>query len=150
MSRTTRKQNILVLAGACGAIAVSIVVTLYATGTLFGEANSERQDYRNVTFTDAVLTCRHQAENTYGDSIRNLVTDSHSSRFDDSEIVYKVFLQMDLYDSKRTAVTLHYINCFVRAANGRVRKFEVFEDVEELPSRQVDDTNMFGMPKKKD
>ncbi len=149
MAKSSKKQNTYVIAVSIGVLVVSVFVTLYATGVLFGGSGSDSKGYRNVTFTDAVLTCQNTTRETYGDRIRNLVIDNHSSRFDDKQFLYKIFLKMDLFDKNRDKARLHYINCFVKSSNGRVRKYEAFEEVEQNRKRMSDDTNMFGMPKRK-
>ena len=143
-----KKQNTIVILFAVGVVVGSIFLTLAATGVLFGNGGGDGSGYQNITFTDAVMTCRGATEANYGNQIQNLVTDNHSSRFDDRQFLYKIFLKMDLYDQTGSRTSLHYVNCFVRSSNGQVRKFEVYEEVEENKSRVSDDTNMFGMPKR--
>lgn len=146
MPKANKKQNTYVIAISVLGIIASLFFTLYATGVLFGESG-ENSGYQNITFTDAVITCKKTTREDYGDKIQTLVTDNHSSRYDGKRFLYKIFLQMDLYNRKRTKSTLHYINCFVRAGNGSIRKYEVFEHVEKRKTKVNDDTNMFGMPK---
>ncbi len=149
MAKSSKKQNTYVITVSIGVLVASVFITLYATGVLFGGSGADSKGYRNVTFTDAVLACQNTTKENYGERIRNLVIDNHSSRFDDKQFLYKIFLKMDLYDKNRTKARLHYINCFVKSSNGRVRKFEAFEEVEQNQKRMSDDTNMFGMPKRK-
>lgn len=150
MVGTTRKQNLIVLILALSVIAGSIFLTLYASGVLFTSHSASSNGYQNVTFTDAVVTCHEAVKENYGRRIRNLVTDNHSSRFDDKSYLYKIFLQMDLHAVGTEPAKLYYVNCFVRSGNGSVRKLEVMEDVDTQPQPAVDDgTNMFGMPKPK-
>ncbi len=146
--KTNKKQNTVVILIAVGVIVGSVFLTLAATGVLFGGRGGDGSGYQNITFTDAVMTCRGTTEANYAGQIQNLVTDNHSSRFDDRQFLYKIFLKMDLYDKARTRTSLHYVNCFVRSSNGQVRKYEVYEEVEENQNRVSDDTNMFGMPKR--
>ncbi len=148
-AKTNKRQNTYVIAISVIGVIASIFFTLYATGVLFGgdDSGGENSGYQNVTFTDAVITCKKATREDYGDKIQSLITDNHSSRYDGKRSLYKIFLQMDLYNKKRTKATLHYINCFVRAGNGSIRKYEVFEDVERRKTKVNDDTNMFGMPK---
>ncbi len=138
----------MVVAVAVAVVAASVFLTLVATGVLFGGGKGNGSGYQNVTFTDAVMTCRGTVEENYGNQVQNLVTDNHSSRFDDRQYLYKIFLKMDLYDSTRSRTSLHYVNCFVHSGNGQVRKYEVYEEVEENKKRASDNTNMFGMPKR--
>lgn len=149
MAKSTKKQNTYVVIISATVVVASIFLTLYATGVLFGSGDDRYSGYQNVTFTDAVMTCRQTTETNYGDRIRTLITDNHSSRYDDKRFLYKIFLKMDLFDKRYKKTHLHYINCFVRSSNGDVRKYEVYEEAEENQKRMSDDTNMFGMPKRK-
>lgn len=152
MAKASRKQNTLVIAFAVAVICASIFLTLYAAGVLFGPTREGDRGYQNVTFNDAALVCRDSTRSSYGEKIRNLVIDSHSSRFDERQYLYKIFLKMDLYNTGGQGATLHYVNCFVRSSNGSIRKYEVYREEEESgsgSSQQSDDTNMFGMPKPK-
>lgn len=147
MTSAEKKQNIAVILAATLIIVCSIIATLLASGIIsIGEGEETR--VRNVTFTDAVVTCRESAGQTYGENIKTLVTDNHSSRFDERSFQYKIFLQMDILDAKGDLSTLHYVNCFVRASNGKIQKFETFEEKESKQSSPLDDTNMFGIPKR--
>ncbi len=148
MAKPTKKQDVYVIAASVAVVFGSVFITLVATGVLFGSGDGKNSGYQNVTFTDAVMTCRGTTEENYGDRIRTLITDNHSSRFDDKAYLYKIFLKMDLFDKRYKKTHLHYINCFVRSSNGSVRKYEVHEEVEENQKRMSDDTNMFGMPKR--
>ncbi|MFL0810224.1 MAG: hypothetical protein K6L76_07405 [Agarilytica sp.] len=148
MAKSSKKQNTLVVVAALGVLVFALLVTLAATGVLFDLGGGNDRGYQNVTFTDAVLTCRSRAESNYGERIRILITDNHSSRYDDKASLYKIFLKLDLYKKNRLESTAHYVNCFVRASNGRVRKFEVLDGEEAKQSSPSDGTNMFGIPVK--
>lgn len=148
MGQAKTKQNIIVICIALAVIVLSVFATVlinkYATGSSEGSASG----HQNITLTDAVVTCRDRTTKSYGDRIRNLVTDNHSSRFDEKQYVYKVFLKMDLMNKREKIPKLHYVNCFVRAKNGDIRKYDVFKSDEERGKEKDDGTNMFGMPKK--
>jgi len=149
MAGTTRKQNYAVVAVAIVVVVGSVFFTLYLAGVLFApREGGNSRGYNNITFTDAVLSCREDTSDTYGKRIRNLVTDNHSSRFDDQQFVYKIFLKMDLYEIDGKGVKLHYVNCFVRSSNGNIVKYEVYQDDVPGSDKPTDDTNMFGMPKR--
>ena len=152
MAGTSRKTNLIVTLSAIGVVLVSIVVTLYASGILLGgRFGSEEPGYQNVTFTDAVMSCHKRTKSVYGNDIRTLVTDNHSSRFSEKNYIYKIFLKLDLYTKDRTSGSPHFINCFVRAKNGKISKFEVLADKEGSTVPAYDDgTNMFGIKKRKD
>jgi len=147
MTLTTRRQNTLVILFAFMLVGLTVLLTLYLSSAFYSEAEPEGAGYRNVTYTDAVLSCRDNAALKYGERIKNLVTDDHSSRFDNRVYMYKIFLKMDLYDHNSSLSRLHYISCFVRANSGEIRKYDVLKDDEETQPVD-DDTNMFGMPLK--
>ena len=152
MSKTTRKLNVIVVVVAGLVILASVFITLVVNGVIFSRSGGDsQQGYQNVTYNDAAIECREASENRYGDKIRNLVVDAHSSRFDKGQYLYKIFLNMDLYSKNKRDASLHYISCFVRASNGKIVKFDISAE-ESKGGRTVnplDDTNMFGMPKPK-
>ncbi len=146
----TKSQKMWVLVVAVATVIVSVVVTLYASGVLFGGNGTAGSVHQNVTFTDAVLACHERARDSYGERIQTLVTDNHSSRYDNKYYLYKIFLQLDLRHRKKQEVSQNYVNCFVNAGNGKVRKFEVLEAVDSPEGKRLDDgTNVFGIPKKR-
>jgi len=149
MAGPTKKQNVVVLSVAFLIIAGSVVVTLYATGFLFGGMSSKDKGFQNVTFTDAVITCTERTEETYGDRIQNVTTDNHSSRFDNKRFLYKIFLELDLHGVNGNPVGNYFVNCFVRSSDGTIRKYDALrKDESNYQAKPDDGTNMFGMPKK--
>lgn len=152
MAKTSRRLNTIVIVVAGLVILASVAITLYVNGVIFGPAGGAvKQGYQNVTYNDAAIECREASENRYGEKIRNLAVDAHSSRFDKRQYLYKIFLNMDLYTKNGRGATLHYISCFVRASNGSIVKYDVSaEDAKGgRTSSPLDDTNMFGIPKPK-
>jgi hypothetical protein len=147
---STRKQNIVVLTVAAAIILLSVVMTLlfsgrFLEGLLFDSSN---KGYQNITFTDAVITCRERTESQFGRRLRTLELDNHSSRFDEREFVYKIFIRVETPAAKAGGLTQHYVNCFVKSSSGRIGKFEAWEDRQEKVSPVTeDDTNMFGWPR---
>ncbi|WP_188150804.1 hypothetical protein [Teredinibacter waterburyi] len=149
-SPVSRRQNIIVVITAVTVIVLSISMTLYVTGSMPGMSGGSGADgYKNVTFNDAVLTCEAETRSKFGDRIRVLTLDNHSSRYEERELVYKIFQHMDLNGKVGAPKVEFFVNCFVRASNGRVTKYEAFEEVE-VPANtsSSDNTNMFGFPKK--
>lgn len=154
MKKQTAKLNVIVVSFAALFVVVATLVTLYSTGITLEIAgmrlgSDEGGGYQNITFTDAVMACNEATEDRYGARIRNIEVDNHSSRYDGDAYLYKVFLKMDMYDKKAVNTQLHYINCFVRATNGSIRRYDVFEDAGKK-DKGIDTygTNLFGMPKK--
>jgi len=150
-SPVSRRQNIIVVITAVTVIVLSISMTLYIAGAMPSlSGDSDVGGYKNVTFNDAVLTCDAETRSRFEDRIRALTLDNHSSRYEERELIYKIFQHMDLQGKPGEPKLEFFVNCFVRASNGSVTKYEAFEDVE-VPSNtsSSDNTNMFGFPKKK-
>lgn len=147
MAISSKKQNILVTLAAVGIIILSSLLTYYATVVTDKKGMGSQKGYQNITFTDAALACEKQTRSSYGNKIKTLIVDNHSSRYDERQFLYKVFMEMGL-GNKTGFSNLHYVNCFVHSANGEIRKFEVFEADGEKSTKPDDGTNMFGFPKK--
>ncbi len=148
MAKTTNKTNIVVALSAVGVVVLSIFSTVFLVNIVFNDESENEQGYRNTTFTDAVLACESRIKNTYSSRIRTLATDNHSSHFSNSSQVFKIFLKLDLHDKKRTSSVAHYVNCFVRAKNGRIAKFDVLADEEGKGAVVDDGTNAFGIKRR--
>lgn len=128
MAESRKTQNLIVIVLAVLVIASSVLTTVYVSKKM-ASSNAEQQGYQNVTFTDATLTCEKEAKDSFGNSLSQLVFDSHSSRFDSTVFIYKIFLQA--YVNKKNAeATEFYITCYVKSSNGRISKFEIFENVD--------------------
>ncbi|WP_075184899.1 hypothetical protein [Teredinibacter haidensis] len=146
----SRKQNVLVFVAALAIIILSVVATLFVSERMAngGFGSSGKDGYQNITFTDAVVTCRDYTDSSFGGRQRTLEVDDHSSRFDQREFLYKIFLKVETPTQKGTGLALHYVNCFVSSSSGRISKFEAYEDKEESVSPVTEnDTNMFGWPR---
>lgn len=146
----SKKQNTLMVFASFVVIVVSALITFYYSGAIDKILNrNQAGGYRNVTFTDAVLTCRNYAKKHFAKKLRNLVVDNHSSRYEDKLFLYKIFLELDIKLEKSEPPVLFYVNCFVKAGSGRIDEFESFENSEDSDSRAIDGTNMFGFPLRK-
>ena len=151
MAKSSLRTNLFVSMAALLIIAVSVIVTLYASGLLFSKpmgANSA--GYQNVTFTDAVVSCQNRVKSDYGKKIQTLVVDAHSSRYAEKQFIYKIFLNLDIYNKNRTMGKPYYVNCFVKSSSGRISKYEVFSADKEKGSDVVvdDGTNRFGIKRR--
>lgn len=153
MKKSSRKLNVIVVGMAAFIVLTSTLITIYTPSfivelTGFG-GGRESGGYQNITFTDAVMACNEATEDRYGDRIRNLEVDNHSSRYDNKTYLYKIFMNMDMYEKKGELTQAHFVNCFVRASNGSIKKYDVFEN-EGRKEKGIDSygTNLFGMPKK--
>lgn len=120
-------QNIVVILVAVAVIVISGILTVgFSNLSLTGGSDSDM--YKNVTFTDAVLTCEQKVKKEFGSSLSQSVVDNHSSRYENNVGLYKIFIQA--YEKNKKGVTEHYVTCYVAARNGKVDTFEVFENKE--------------------
>lgn len=142
----TKKQQLIVIGAAVLVVLSSVITTVIVSGKLAG--GDADTGYKNTTFTDAVQTCRNELRRTYKKEIESLVVDDHSSRYDTSSVMYKIFLDMDLKAKGKGQSSVNYVNCFVRASNGKIDELEVLEEVEVKESAVPDNsTNAFGWPR---
>ncbi len=123
------KQNVFVVVAAIATIVISVLITLVFSGALFDMGDGQEKGYRNVTFTDAVLTCQARTRDHFGDELALLTVDNHSSRFESDVYLYKIFLTADIREKAHQTI-MFYITCYVRSGSGRIAKFETFEDKE--------------------
>ena len=144
----TRKQQIVVASLAAALLLLTVSTAGFLLLRESGGNGASSDAYKNVTFTDAVLACEQSTKNNYNQRIKNLMVDSHSSRYDNAYGRYKIFLKADMISEESGEVALHYVNCFVNSSSGDIQKYEVFEDSEEEVSPvKGGDTNAFGWPK---
>ncbi len=143
-----KKQERLVVAVAVGAVLISILTTLYVSGAFTGLVEEAPQSYNNITFTDAVITCKQRTRDEYSKILHNLTLDDHSSRFDHSENVYKIFFNAKMASNKSsTGVSDFFINCYVDGNRGLVSGYESFEN-QEVTTEVIrkNDGGLFGWP----
>lgn len=140
-----RQERLVVLIGA-GIIATSIVTTLWFSGVLWGRGDST--GYINTTFTDAQLQCEAEIKQSYGQQLRSLTFDSHSSRFDQSSHQYKIFFKAQMAGSNSTvAASSFYLSCFVSAERGKITALEAFEKKEsQTEAIRKEEGGIFGWP----
>lgn len=150
-NKTSKKQNLFVLIGAAAILVALVIFTMIASGVINFSGESARAGYKNTTFTDAVVTCDKEVRTTYGKRIQTLMVDNHSSRYEQDSNLYKIFLQMTLYEKKQGEIKNMYVNCFVGAGRGSIKNI-VYLDGESSSSSNSessdDGTNFFGIPKR--
>jgi len=105
----------------------AVVTTVYVSSAM--QNKQEEQGYQNITFTDAVLTCEKDGRSEFGADLSQIVVDRHSSRYDNNAFVYKIFL-MAYTKGEENKTIEYFVTCYVKASNGRISKFEVFENAE--------------------
>ncbi|WNO08782.1 hypothetical protein [Teredinibacter sp. KSP-S5-2] len=146
--KLTTKQNLGVVIGGVAVVVLASFLTLYFSGVIFPDGfGGKKKGYQNVTFTDAVLTCEKETRDSYGNKIKLLTVDNHSSRYEQNAFLYKIFLKMNLRN-KENKPALHYISCFVKSSNGRIAKYDVYEEKEsKTEANRKGDSNAFGWPR---
>lgn len=106
-----------------------------------------KSNYKNVTFTDATLTCKEATRSKFSENLQSVMIDNHSSRYEHNHFLYKIFLQADTTE-KANETTLYYINCYVKASNGSIDTFDVFEDKDTAESGLgTEPGNFFNWPR---
>lgn len=145
-SKTTRKQNVLVIIAALVLIGLSIGTTLYISGFLTGTSDGDGMALENISLGDAYTICHNMTKKRYNKRLKTLFMDNHSSRYEHKVGLYKVFLKADIYMNKNKFQP-HWVNCFVRSSNGSISKYEVIRDKKapDTPIRK-NDGNIFGWP----
>lgn len=134
MDGKTRDQQIAVVVFAIVVVVVSVVVTIFFSKSGANPwRGSDFAGYQNVTFTDAVLNCESETENLYGDRIKHLTMDNHSSYYDEKQFIYKIFFTLDLRSGSgsHSETSLNYVNCYIKGHNGRLARYDVLEHVDE-------------------
>ena len=133
-------------------VVIAIASWLYMSriDVIMGKIDSE--GYRNVTFTDAMLTCQRYIRERYKDRVRQVTLDSHSSRWEQSAGQYKLFFRAVIAGRKKTnsqsnSTADFWINCDVSGRKGSIRDFDVIEDKSQKSEVQRrDDGGLFGWP----
>ena len=144
----TRKQQLLVII--CSGIFLvlaSITATyLLKTGSLSGDADGN--GYKNITFTDAVISCEKRVKDQFNDRLITFEVDNHSSRYENKLFIYKIFLKAKIVTKNNKHGNTHFINCFIASSDGQISKFDVFEETEQETEAVTEkETNAFGWPK---
>lgn len=141
------RQEIAVIVAAVVIVVLSVFVTLWVSG-VFSASSAQQRGYKNITFTDALLTCEKQVRSTYSGKLLRLVTDDHSNRFDKSSNHYKIFFDAAISSNKsESGIGEFYINCEVSAHRGQVSDFAAYEQ-KESPTEAIrkDEGGLFGWP----
>ncbi len=103
--------------------------------------------YKNITFTDAVLACRSEAESKLPRGLFTLTLDDHSSRFEQGEGLYKIFFQAQVKRAPDDTDTVGVaVFCFVKADRGFVSYYEQLEQTDESAPVLDKPGGVFGWP----
>ena len=106
--------------------------------------------YKNVTFTDALLECQSYTRERYGDSLKRLTFDAHSSRWEQAAGVYKLFFAADM--AGRSAApgdetSEFFIACDISGRSGKLRDYDALQNKAQKPEAQrMNDGGLFGWP----
>lgn len=132
-----RKQQAIFLAVVLVLLLLGIGSGLYFGGVRVGGLGENpgaggSANNRYATQTDAQMLCEAQARKVFGERIRTLVVDTHSSRLDKKAGLFRVFLEAELYnDKKRQGETVrHFISCFTRTDRLAIASFQFAKDGE--------------------
>ena len=133
------------------AIAMLVVTLCIAAGSwlyvsYFAASNRDKA-YKNVTFTDALLECRQYTRERYGDSLQHLVMDDHSSRWEQSSGVYKIFFKATLSRKGSAEPREFWVACDVSGERGKIRDYDESEQRGTKSGVQRrNDGGIFGWP----
>lgn len=134
-SKKSIRTNTIVVFVAIGVVCVSVLLTLLFSGRLIEFGSGSERGYKNVTFTDAQITCEKQTREDFGSELKSVTPDDHSSRFDSRSMLFKIFLDVETTVKKERVE--FYISCYVDAGSGRVKKYEAFENKEAPEGRVI-------------
>lgn len=115
-------------------VLVSVVSTVMLTLWLASTDDGEPvvAGHQNITFTDAVMACRSEATSQLPQGLLTLTLDDHSSRFEQGERLYKIFLQAQVKITPDKAETVGVaVYCYVKADQGFVSYYEQLEQTDE-------------------
>lgn len=129
------KQNVLVVCGAIALIVLSASITVVFTSGVLDRDDASAGGFKNITFTDATITCDEELASSFSRDESQRVLDNHSSRFENELSVYKIFYDVYVKDKKQNKE--FYVTCIVRARDGKIIKFELLENQEESGTEPI-------------
>jgi hypothetical protein len=108
----------------------------------------EDKAYKNVTFTDALLTCQNYSRERYGAKLKQLTMHKHSSRWDQSAGQYKIFFRADILGKNPALPAAEFwLACDVSGSSGQVRDYDAQENKGlKSEAQRMNDSGMFGWP----
>ncbi|WP_370980346.1 hypothetical protein [Agaribacterium sp. ZY112] len=124
MNLSRRQQSIFVIAGAVLVVLAS-TVTVMVNIELEKRQALEKVAYQNHTFTDASLLCEDELRSEFASDLTQHYVDMHSSRYDELENAFKVFMVASLGSGKNAADV--YVTCEVSARTGNIKVFEFID-----------------------
>lgn len=157
MSRSTQSrgdstgQKWALIGIALALVSLSVGSTLYVMGVPKGfwgdRGGSEKARYRHITLTDAEAACTARANSVFGQRLSNLRVDRFSSRLDQSDGQYKVFMEADIYaNPSREGVALDtFINCYTATDSPDIELFQYAKDGTQFFAPGEESKGMFGL-----
>ncbi len=121
-----RKRNLWVIIVAV--LVVLATALLAVTVSLQRGQGSASESYRHVSFTDATVRCQQEARDDFGSELKQLALDRHSSRYDDAQNAYLVFMRVDM-PGKNFSTLEYFVDCYVSARSGKITKYDVHENL---------------------
>jgi hypothetical protein len=140
-AKEQRRQQIIFLVVVLLVMLISIGLGMYFSGFRigsFGDTGTDSGDgvtgERYATMTDAQLICEERARKVFGERIRTLTVDTHSSRLDKQAGLFRVFMESDLYanDTRQGSPVRHFINCYARTDRVAIASFQFAKDGETM------------------
>lgn len=112
-------------------VALSTVGTLVAVGVI----DFSEETHPVGSITDAESICNGRVKSDYGESLNAITVDEFSSRYDQQTGVYKMFYELNVYrgKGKTSGVNTFYVNCFVSANNGGIKRIDYLEQKDFKP-----------------
>ena len=143
-----KRQELTVILIGIAIIGASVFTTLWFSGVLRGSEG--RGGYQHVSFTDAALQCESQVRKMYEGRLLVLSLDDHSSRFDESYDLFRIFLKAQIKSARsESGVSDFLINCYVNAEHGKIATLDAYEQKEsQTEAIRQDDGGIFGWPTK--
>ena len=109
---------------------------------------SDHKKYRNVTYTDALLSCQKYSYERYGQTLKYLTLDNHSSRWEQKVGQYKLFFDAEIAGKTPASPTIKIsIACDVSGSSGKIRDYDMQEDKSlKTKAERMKDGGLFGWP----
>ncbi len=148
----TKIDERMLLVGAIMVVIISVAATFmfwsYRYGGFGFGIGEGGEVVRNVTFSDAVITCQDEARAKLGTDLISISVDDHSSRYEYKSNLYKLFYNALVQNGRSETGRINLaVYCFVRADHGRVTHFEQVEQKENgEASPRKSGNGLFGWP----
>ena len=125
-------EIVTVAVSCCAVVGATVAGTLYATGQLGSNTVSEPDWVKGKVayeLGDAFFTCRDHVPEVIPHKVRNLVVDTHSSRFNEKTKSNIVFMDADIIErpgsfNSRSNYRAK-ITCDVSVVNNEIKAFNV-------------------------